>query len=1028
MRILIDTRYLPSASADLDPTSPGLALAATFVRQGCHETHIWLPAGDLARARRARRFWERLLPPARLRLAPAPAAGRDSWPARDLASRLAAAALEELRPDLVWVPGPEPGQGRMPAAEPPPPLDGVTWLATLPPIPLAGADGLALGPDWLKRYWQWLKTASLIWVEDPAAARALRDQLLLEPGRPRWFASAATEHRAAELAAALPLTGAAHLAGPTALRPVQRPRPRPSLAYLSPLPPAATGIAAYSAELLPELARFYDITLVNAGPPVDDPWLIANFPVIEVAAFRAAAQDFDRVLYHLGNSPYHAHLLDLLASHPGVVVLHDFYLGHLHAWRDAQGGVPGALAAAVRDAHGWAGLRTLAEAGPEACIWRYPASGGHLAAARGLILHSRHALDLARQWLAPSLVARTRLIPHLRRLVTPPDRRLARLGLGLGTEDFVVCAFGFIGPSKCSHELLAAWQASDLGAHPECRLVFVGQNAEGPYGAELADRLGADGRTRITGYAAPEDYRRWLAAADLAVQLRRNSRGETSGTVLDCLAQGIPLILSAHGGMTDIPTPCAWRLPEPLAMDALRTALETLYRSPARRALLARRGRDFIAHRHDPRRIAEAYRAALEDWAPVGAWGRRPLPAPRIGGRWYIDISTLRGADRVTGIERVTQELLFGLLEDPRVGSRCIPVYATAAGYRQAWTAALARRGLTLANLEDEPVDPGAGDLFLGLDWSPGEIPRQRDLLAVWSARGTRIWFLVHDILPLTHPQWFPPEMAPFFGTWLAALAELADGCVCVSATTAVELATYWRDQGLAAPPRLAVSHNGAAPPEREADGDPPLNSTLAAALAARPSLLMVGTLEPRKGHAQALAALDCLWAQGLDLNLILVGGAGWPHESAVNRRAIQALTERITGHAELGRRLFWPPDVSDGALALLYRRASALLAAAEHEGFGLPLIEAAGHGLPLIVRDIPVFREIAGDHAWYFSAASGEDPEGERLAAEIRAWLKARESQMIPDSRALPPFTWAASVARLRDLLLLDGGEAAGS
>jgi glycosyltransferase involved in cell wall biosynthesis len=121
----------------------------------------------------------------------------------------------------------------------------------------------------------------------------------------------------------------------------------------------------------------------------------------------------------------------------------------------------------------------------------------------------------------------------------------------------------------------------------------------------------------------------------------------------------------------------------------------------------------------------------------------------------------------------------------------------------------------------------------------------------------------------------------------------------------------------------------------------------------------MVGTLEPRKGHQQALAACEQLWADGVDANQVIVGKQGW---------MVEALVERMTHHAELNRRLFWLDGISDEFLEQVYAASACLIAASYGEGFGLPLIEAAQHKLPIVARDIPVFREVAGSHAHYFS------------------------------------------------------------
>ena len=101
---------------------------------------------------------------------------------------------------------------------------------------------------------------------------------------------------------------------------------RPRLAYVSPLPPEQSGIADYSAELIPELARHYDIDVIVDQPKVSDLEVVANCPVRDPAWFADNAASYDRILYHFGNSPFHKHMFDLLERFPGTVVLHDFFL------------------------------------------------------------------------------------------------------------------------------------------------------------------------------------------------------------------------------------------------------------------------------------------------------------------------------------------------------------------------------------------------------------------------------------------------------------------------------------------------------------------------------------------------------------------------------------------------------------------------------------------------------------------------------------------------------------------------------
>jgi glycosyltransferase involved in cell wall biosynthesis len=162
----------------------------------------------------------------------------------------------------------------------------------------------------------------------------------------------------------------------------------------------------------------------------------------------------------------------------------------------------------------------------------------------------------------------------------------------------------------------------------------------------------------------------------------------------------------------------------------------------------------------------------------------------------------------------------------------------------------------------------------------------------------------------------------------------------------------------------------------------------------------MVGTIEPRKGHEQALVAFERLWQQGCDYRLVIVGKQGW---------LVDECAEALLQHPELGKRLFWLDSASDVHVQWLYQKSHGLLACSWAEGFGLPLIEAARHGLPLLVRDIPVFREVAGNNAWYFNANSGDE-----LAHSIRDWVLLYQKGDHPPVDGLQWLSWADSARAL--------------
>ncbi|MBF5090888.1 glycosyltransferase [Novosphingobium sp. NBM11] len=398
---------------------------------------------------------------------------------------------------------------------------------------------------------------------------------------------------------------------------------RPRLAFVSPVAPQASGISDYSAELLPELARHYRIDVVTPQGMSDNAWIRGNCGILDIEQFRRRANEFDRVLYHFGNSQFHAHMFDLLHDIPGVVVLHDFFLSGIIAHLDNAGDLPGVWPRALLASHGWpAVVERFKAADPDQVIWNYPCNLQVLQDALGVIVHADYSRQLARAWYGDRAAKDWRLIPHLRQPIAV-DRTAARQDLGIAPDDFVVCSFGHIAQTKMNHVLLEAWLASPLARDPHCRLVFVGQSDGNRYTADL-ERLArspaAGGRVEITGWADQSKFRRWLHATDLAVQLRTLSRGETSGTVLDCMNAGVATIVNAHGAMTELPRDTVCMLDDGFTAIDLSVALEALWRDVDQRAAIARQGKAYIAENHQPRACARRYHEAIEHfYARAGA-------------------------------------------------------------------------------------------------------------------------------------------------------------------------------------------------------------------------------------------------------------------------------------------------------------------------------------------------------------------------------------------------------------------------
>ena len=146
-------------------------------------------------------------------------------------------------------------------------------------------------------------------------------------------------------------------------------RHRPLLALVAPLPPARTGIAGYSAKLLQYLARHYQIVCI-VDQAVTDPSFTEEYPVHGPQWLATNKGRVERILYQFGNSPAHQHMFGLLERYPGVVVLHDFYLGDVLNEMARSAYALDAFSSALYASHGFSALRKDKLEGREQEIWK----------------------------------------------------------------------------------------------------------------------------------------------------------------------------------------------------------------------------------------------------------------------------------------------------------------------------------------------------------------------------------------------------------------------------------------------------------------------------------------------------------------------------------------------------------------------------------------------------------------------------------------------------------------------------------
>jgi glycosyltransferase involved in cell wall biosynthesis len=322
-----------------------------------------------------------------------------------------------------------------------------------------------------------------------------------------------------------------------------------------------SGIADYSAELLPHLAAHCEIELiVDEGFRPEE----TRFPVHGARALPGllAAGRFDAVLYQLGNNrDYHASIYRSLIDHPGVVVLHEYVIHHLVRDLTLFAGDPAAYVREMSYAYGRTGeamARRCVATGVPLDPWSYPLFERAVDASRGVIVHNHFTRDRV---LASRPLTRIATVPHHLSLEGVPEvsPEEARRALGIEPGSFAVATFGFLTASKRPEVLLRAF-ARLRREVPAARLLIVGEVS--PH-FELDRVLTPELRAgvTITGRLEIDRFLLYMRACDVAVNLRHPTAGETSGTVIRLLGLGKPLIVNETGSFAEIPDDACAKVP-----------------------------------------------------------------------------------------------------------------------------------------------------------------------------------------------------------------------------------------------------------------------------------------------------------------------------------------------------------------------------------------------------------------------------------------------------------------------------------
>ena len=268
------------------------------------------------------------------------------------------------------------------------------------------------------------------------------------------------------------------------------------------------------------------------------------------------------------------------------------------------------------------------------------------------------------------------------------------------------------------------------------------------------------------------------------------------------------------------------------------------------------------------------------------------------------------------------------------------------------------------------------GDVYFHLDNIDFESYSNRRFLKTYHKHGLKVFNFLHDLIPIRFPETIcNTEVITLFNNIVKEYVKY-DGVIANSRFVIDDLKSYLKENPSIKVNKnlqLEYAHLGSAFRKKKSVS---FENEI-------PEFLMVSTVEPRKKYDQAVLAFTDLWDKGYKIKLNIVGRPGWLVEDTI---------KLINNNKYLNKFLFWHnKGIPDDELCSLYQRADAVVFASISEGYGLALAEAASYNKPLIIRDIPVFRELVNDTALYFT---GLEPDA--ISNKILEFLEMRKNKNV--------------------------------
>lgn len=414
---------------------------------------------------------------------------------------------------------------------------------------------------------------------------------------------------------------------------------KPAIAIVTPLPPQQSGIADYVLSLGEALEDYYRIDYYHDASCY--PYLRLSFDQVRVfdarlLPLRDRSVHYHQILYQMGNSACHHFMVDLFYKCPGVVTLHEFFLGNECHNRLASQGAMGPKLFREVIMREWKAhhVDPVPESSSTVELFYWARSRGisftkeFLEIAPGIVVHSKWVFDRAAQ-LEPDVLSRMALIPFGAnlRILSNQEKYKIRKSFGLSESSLILGSFGVIHPNKMNLETLSAIEPL-LRERPNVQVVFAGRIDDESFKLKVHE-LGLQPFIRLFENCNYQDFMNLIAITDIGINLRRPpTNGETSATLFQLLSHGVATIVTDTGTFAELPQSAVVRIPyDGNFHHQLTRTLFELAIDDSRRARLGAEAQKFIREKHDWKMIAEQYAAFLDRTARNRSWVH-PVSAP----------------------------------------------------------------------------------------------------------------------------------------------------------------------------------------------------------------------------------------------------------------------------------------------------------------------------------------------------------------------------------------------------------------